>query len=140
SSQAASWWAACSGPRPAPPRTPRSGSTSTCPTWRPRSLRRRRPEGRYGSGGPRSAGTWGGGPRSATRTGGGSVCARTVPLSRDAPQGSRSVVAEQPVPLDGLVAARADTDRRHAGADELLEPEHVGLRVGRQLLEGAAAA
>src|SRR4051812_33663466 len=40
--------------------------------------------------------------------------------------------------LDDLVAARADTDGGDAGADELLHPEHVGLRVGRQLLERPA--
>src|SRR6478736_5776041 len=41
--------------------------------------------------------------------------------------------------LDDLVAARADTDGRDAGADELLDAQHVGLGVGGQVLEAAAA-
>ena len=52
--------------------------------------------------------------------------------------GGASVEAEQRVPLDDLVAAGADADRRDPGADQLLDALDVALGVGRQLLERAA--
>jgi hypothetical protein len=42
------------------------------------------------------------------------------------------------VARDRLVAAWANPDRAHRGAGQLLDPLHVGPRVGREVVEGAA--
>src|SRR5699024_12132092 len=62
-----------------------------------------------------------------------------LPISTASHDNGRSdlVAAEQVVPDDDLVAARAHADDGDPGPDELLEPLDIPLRRRRQVLEGA---
>src|SRR5580693_9215194 len=66
------------------------------------------------------------------------LSARTIACSRPPdPMTSIRMALKQRPELQGLVAAGADADRGHRGADHLLDGLDVGARVRRQVLEGA---
>src|SRR5690606_18333325 len=50
-----------------------------------------------------------------------------------------AAASDELVSHDGLLATGTDPDGRHPGHGQLLDPLHVALRVGRQILERAAA-
>src|ERR1035437_2835269 len=66
--------------------------------------------------------------------------AQVLVWSNCSPGRSSGPSRQHVVTNDGLVATRTDPDARHPCSGELLDAQHVGLRVGRQRLETAAVA